>query len=105
MAVEKRQHEKVKSKLHPRSKHRERYDFEKLISGFPELGPFVQPNKFDDLSIDFANPDAVKALNRALLKFHYGIEHWDVPDGYLCPPIPGRADYIHHIADLLDSIS
>ena len=23
------------------------------------------------------------------------------PNENLCPPIPGRADYIHHIADLL----
>jgi 23S rRNA (adenine1618-N6)-methyltransferase len=44
----------------------------------------------------------VKALNRALLKAVYGIAHWDIPQGYLCPPIPGRADYIHHLADLLD---
>jgi 23S rRNA (adenine1618-N6)-methyltransferase len=26
---------------------------------------------------------------------------WDIPPGYLCPPIPGRADYVHHLADLL----
>jgi 23S rRNA (adenine1618-N6)-methyltransferase len=24
-------------------------------------------------------------------------------NNYLCPPIPGRADYIHYIADLLAS--
>nr|VUD25999.1 putative SAM-dependent methyltransferase [Salmonella sp. NCTC 7297] len=27
--------------------------------------------------------------------------HWDIPQGFLCPPVPGRADYIHHLADLL----
>jgi len=52
-------------------------------------------------SIDFADPRAVKALNRALLALQYGIRHWDIPEGYLCPPIPGRADYVHHLADLL----
>lgn len=26
---------------------------------------------------------------------------WKIPPGYLTPPIPGRADYIHSIADLL----
>jgi 23S rRNA (adenine1618-N6)-methyltransferase len=31
------------------------------------------------------------------------VARWDIPDGYLCPPIPGRADYIHHLADLLAS--
>ena len=58
-------------------------------------------NPYGDESIDFFNPEAVKALNRALLKYYYDIDYWDIPSGYLCPPIPGRADYIHHIADLL----
>lgn len=40
-------------------------------------------------------------MNRALLKAFYGVSHWEIPPGYLCPPIPGRADYIHHVADLL----
>jgi len=26
---------------------------------------------------------------------------WDIPAGYLCPSIPGRVGYIHHIAELL----
>jgi 23S rRNA (adenine1618-N6)-methyltransferase len=43
----------------------------------------------------------VKALNRALLQHAYGIKNWDVPAQYLCPPIPGRADYVHYLADLL----
>jgi len=45
----------------------------------------------------------VKALNRALLAEAYDIRGWDIPAGYLCPPIPGRADYLHHLADLLAS--
>ena len=54
-------------------------------------------------TIDFADPAAVKALNFALLKHFYGISKWDIPPGYLCPPIPGRADYLHVLADLLGS--
>jgi 23S rRNA (adenine1618-N6)-methyltransferase len=61
----------------------------------------VKLNIHNDESIDFANPEAVKLLNKALLKHYYGIQNWDIPVDYLCPPIPGRADYIHHIADLL----
>lgn len=41
------------------------------------------------------------ALNKALLVHFYGITHWSVPHGFLCPPIPGRAEYIHHIAEAL----
>ena len=91
----------VKSGLHPRNRHRGRYDFPALIASVPELAPFVGPNAYGDTSVDFANPLAVKTLNQAILKHFYGISGWDVPAGYLCPPIPGRADYVHHLADLL----
>ncbi|HJU50046.1 MAG TPA: 23S rRNA (adenine(1618)-N(6))-methyltransferase RlmF [Pseudogulbenkiania sp.] len=87
--------------LHPRNLHRQRYDFAVLIAACPDLASFVACNTHGDDSIDFADPAAVKALNRALLAHHYGIAQWDIPPGYLCPPIPGRADYLHHLADLL----
>jgi 23S rRNA (adenine1618-N6)-methyltransferase len=101
----KREHPKEKSGLHPRSKHRGRYDFASLMASCPALTPYVRPNDYDDLSIDFFNPDAVRMLNKALLKYYYGIEQWDIPKDYLCPPIPGRADYLHHAADLLAGTS
>lgn len=89
------------SALHPRNRHTGRYDFPALITGSPELAAFVILNPYGNQSIDFANPDAVRVFNRALLKQFYGIVHWDIPPGYLCPPIPGRADYLHGLADLL----
>jgi 23S rRNA (adenine1618-N6)-methyltransferase len=89
--------------LHPRNRHASGYDFARLVSACPELEPFVQRAKHGGPSIDFADPAAVKALNRALLAEAYGIRGWDIPPGYLCPPIPGRADYLHHLADLLAS--
>lgn len=87
--------------LHPRNRHQGRYDFPALIAGSPELAAFVILNPYGKRSIDFADPEAVKVFNRALLRHHYGIAHWDIPPGYLCPPIPGRADYLHGLADLL----
>ena len=90
-----------KQNLHPRNPHRFRYDFKALIHSCPELSPFVFINDYQNESIDFANPRAVKMLNKAILKHFYNIQYWDIPDGYLCPPIPGRADYIHYLADLL----
>ena len=92
-----------KPNSHPRNKHKGRYDFKQLIHSCPELAPFVVLNKYKAESINFADPKAVKMLNTALLKNQYGLSDWDIPEGYLCPPIPGRADYIHHIADLLAS--
>ncbi len=90
-----------KSNLHPRNLHRTRYDFKQLIAVCPELKSFVFTNEHNIESIDFSNPKAVKCLNKALLINHYDIKDWDIPKNYLCPPIPGRADYIHYIADLL----
>ncbi|BAN46843.1 ribosomal RNA large subunit methyltransferase F [Metapseudomonas resinovorans NBRC 106553] len=91
----------AKGQLHPRNRHQGRYDFPQLIQGSPELARFVIINPYGKESIDFADPEAVKVFNRALLRQFYGIRHWDIPAGYLCPPIPGRADYLHGLADLL----
>lgn len=90
-----------KTILHPRNKHRSRYNFPELIKALPELYPFVAVNSYGGESIDFSDPAAVKLLNKALLKHFYGIDNWDIPANYLCPPIPGRADYVHYLADLL----
>jgi 23S rRNA (adenine1618-N6)-methyltransferase len=94
-----------KSTLHTRNKHRSRYDFEVLLLKTPELKPFIYSNEHEIETIDFSNPLAVKTLNKALLKTYYGILDWDLPEDYLCPPIPGRADYIHHVADLLAEVN
>lgn len=101
MAQAKKSFPQQKSQLHARNLHRSRYDFPQLIQSCPELAPFVSPNQYNDLSVNFSDPLAVKMLNKALLKHFYGIQYWDIPQDYLCPPIPGRADYIHYLADLL----
>ncbi|MCE9540237.1 MAG: RlmF-related methyltransferase, partial [Bacteroidetes bacterium] len=92
-----------KSDLHPRNRHRFRYDFDQLSQCCPELKVFISINKYNNQSIDFSDPVAVKTLNKALLKHFYNISNWDIPANYLCPPIPGRADYIHYMADLLNA--
>ena len=91
----------IKAGLHARNRHRAGYDFARLVAALPALAAFVGPNAYGNVSIDFADPAAVKALNRALLAADYGVAAWDIPAGYLCPPIPGRADYVHQLADLL----
>ena len=92
-----------KLSLHPRNRHRGRYDFSQLSQALSALEDFLVANPFDanELTINFAKPAAVMALNAALLKVFYAVESWRVPPGYLCPPIPGRADYVHHAADLI----
>lgn len=92
---------KTKAKLHPRNKHHGRYDLQELIKVCADLEPFVKINEYEVETIDFADPEAVKALNKALLLHDYEVKNWDIPEGFLCPAIPGRADYIHNVADLL----
>ena len=99
MSSEKNQHDKTR--LHLRNKNSERYDLEALTKVNPELKKYVKPNKYGDDSVDFSNPVVVKLLNQAILNQYYGIKNWDFPNENLCPPIPGLADYIHYLADLL----
>jgi len=87
--------------MHPKNIHNAPYDFKELAASNPELIPFVNIGQKKAITIDFANNEAVLQLNRAILINQYGLSDWSIPKGYLCPPIPGRADYIHHLADFL----
>lgn len=95
----------MKENLHPLNKHRSGYDFDLLVKSFPDLAEFVFTNQYGNQTINYADPKAVKWLNKALLKAHYGIEHWDLPKDYLVPPIPGRVDYIHYMASHLANLN
>ena len=97
----KRTKQPEKKNLHPRNQHRLGYEFDSLIQILPELKNFVGINEHQIQTLDFSNPDAVKALNKALLLAYYDIQFWEIPSTFLCPPIPGRVDYIHYLADLL----
>jgi 23S rRNA (adenine1618-N6)-methyltransferase len=72
-----------------------------LCLSCPQLQDFIVQTPAGEPSVNFADPLAVKTLNKALLAHFYGVTHWDIPEGFLCPPVPGRADYVHHLADLL----
>ncbi|QTD37494.1 23S rRNA (adenine(1618)-N(6))-methyltransferase RlmF [Polaribacter batillariae] len=87
--------------LHPKNKFNKGYNFNELIKVNPSLKEFVSENKYRRTTIDFSNPKAVKELNKGLLFSFDKISVWHFPDENLCPPIPGRLDYIHHLADVL----
>ncbi|MFP1558514.1 RlmF-related methyltransferase [Escherichia coli] len=88
--------------LHPRNRHHSRDHLAKrFVRSILNSRYFLTLTPAGEQSVDFANPLAVKALNKALLAHFYAVANWDIPDGFLCPPVPGRADYIHHLADLL----
>lgn len=87
--------------MHPRNRNLDRYKISELVACLPELGGYIQKSKRGEDTVDFARPEAVKLLNRAIMLSDYGLKHWDFPDENLCPPVPGRADYLHHMADVL----
>lgn len=87
--------------MHKNSLHIKKYDFDVLTKNHEALKSYVFVNDYQTQTIDFSNPDAVKALNTALLFTHYNVKFWEFPDENLCPPIPSRADYMHHLSDLL----
>ena len=90
--------------LHPRNAFQGSYDMSRLVSASPALRPHIIPahlSKSGRATIDFADAAAVRALNAALLKADYNVQGWVLPPAKLCPPVPGRADYVHLIADTL----
>jgi 23S rRNA (adenine1618-N6)-methyltransferase len=91
-----------KGELHPNNPHKGKYDFEVLSKNIPQLKEYIRKNPRGEDKIDFSDNEAVILLNKALLKTFYNIDNWDIPKSFLVPPIPGRADYIHYIAELLE---
>ena len=91
----------TKPNLHARNEFKNSYDFKKLTATHKALEQYVFINEFGTETVNFALPEAVKALNTAILISNYDIKNWDIPANYLCPPIPGRTDYLHYLADLL----
>jgi 23S rRNA (adenine1618-N6)-methyltransferase len=96
-------HEKAPAEgsTHPRNKYQGRYELSELKVLHPELNQWIIQHEKAGETLQFSEPGAVTALNKALMKSYYGVENWNFAPGYLCPPVPGRADYIHHLADLL----
>ena len=90
--------------MHPKNIHQAPYPLEKLTKAHPPLAEFVHINTFGRETVDFSSAHAVFHLNKALLEYYYNITGWHIPEGYLCPPIPSRADYIHYLQELLQEI-
>lgn len=66
MADIKKVHPVEKTVLHPRNKHRERYDFKQLMITCPELAKYVKLNEYGDESIDFAKSQSGKMAEQSL---------------------------------------
>jgi 23S rRNA (adenine1618-N6)-methyltransferase len=86
--------------VHPDNPFLGNYNFNQLVHAYPPLEQYIVPGRFARKSINFSNPDAVYALNKALLKWRYGV-NWSLKEGHLCPAVPGRLDYLLHVNELL----
>lgn len=91
--------------LHPNNPHRGRYNLPKLCQHYPDLARYIIETPSGEHSIDFSQASAVQALNAAILASDYQIAFWQLPPGYLCPPIPGRVDYLYYAADLVTELT
>ncbi len=89
--------------MHTNNPFQEDYNFDILTPINPKLESYVFVNKYGNKTLNFADKKAVKELNKALLQQHYQLQFWDIPKNNLCPPIPGRLDYLLHANDLLES--
>ena len=60
---------------------------------------------YSQLTLDFKNPAASKALTSALLLHDFKLKV-TLPsnDLFLCPPVPNRVNYICWISDLIDTV-
>lgn len=89
--------------FHPKNVTAPPYNISGLQSKHADLTQYVVENSEGLPTIDFKNQEAVYHLNKALLIYHCNIRHWDVPQDYLIPGVPIRAEYIHRMADFIES--
>ncbi len=65
--------------FHPRNRFRFGYDFVELTNHDETIKKFLLPSpaKPGDFTINFSNAEAVKCLNKCLLRWGYGIQYWN----------------------------
>lgn len=90
-----------KTSLHPQNPFAAPYPLAELVLLQPALAAYLKTTPDGRETLNFAEPAAVTLLNTALLQWQFGLVHYHVPPGYLCPAVPGRLDYLLYLQDLL----
>ena len=81
-------------------------DFLILIKEFPELKKYIikhNDNK-EEFSFDWSNNDLSLLMTKSILKYYFNIQYYDIPKGFLIPPIPSRLNYLNLIHSLIKDI-
>ncbi|KAM6450040.1 RNA N(6)-adenosine-methyltransferase METTL16 [Liasis olivaceus] len=87
--------------MHARNRYKNKPpDFAYLASKYPEFKQHVQINLSGRVSVNFKDPQAVRALTCTLLKEDFGLQI-DIPLERLIPTVPLRLNYIHWVEDLI----
>jgi 23S rRNA (adenine1618-N6)-methyltransferase len=83
--------------MHAQNPYCDRYELKRLALHHPQLLDHIVLNPFGEETIDFSNSTAVYELNKAMLLMDFKVDNYELPMGYLIPPIPGRLDYLLHL--------
>ncbi|XP_078278529.1 RNA N(6)-adenosine-methyltransferase mettl16 isoform X2 [Rhinoraja longicauda] len=87
--------------MHPRNRYKDKPpDFSYLASKYKEFQRHVHTNLTGKVSLNFKEPEAVRALTCTLLKEDFGLTI-DIPLERLIPTVPLRLNYIHWVEDLI----
>ncbi|XP_038228306.1 RNA N6-adenosine-methyltransferase METTL16 [Dermochelys coriacea] len=87
--------------MHARNRYRDKPpDFAYLASRYPAFRQHVQTSLSGRASLNFKDPEAVRALTCTLLKEDFGLTI-DIPLERLIPTVPLRLNYIHWVEDLI----
>lgn len=87
--------------MHPRNIYKEKKpNFRELAVKYPEFRRHASQETSGKVTINFKEPDALRALSTALLKEDFGLDV-NIPADRLVPTIPLRLNYIHWIEDIL----
>uniref|UniRef100_A0A8C2K0L5 U6 small nuclear RNA (adenine-(43)-N(6))-methyltransferase n=1 Tax=Cyprinus carpio TaxID=7962 RepID=A0A8C2K0L5_CYPCA len=86
--------------MHPRNRYKDKPpDFVYLASKYPEFQKHVQTTLTGRVTLNFKDPEAVRALTCTLLKEDFGLTI-EIPLERLIPTVPLRLNYIHWVEDL-----
>ncbi|XP_041052913.1 RNA N6-adenosine-methyltransferase mettl16 isoform X2 [Carcharodon carcharias] len=89
--------------MHPRNRYKDKPpDFTYLASRYTEFQQHVHTSLTGKVSLNFKDPEAVRALTCTLLKEDFGLTI-DIPLERLIPTVPLRLNYIHWVEDLIGS--